>query len=191
MKKFSIKDFVNYNSPCFNCGELINLRIVTGIAGEEVQLPTPIIKGDMIGIDLKHKYQSSISLIINGKTNKFQTNNMDAFKKYVSTLPLRLTSRCNKCCTFIRSHLLSFNYQKEFIYLTTIHNEILFLSTKDKKYCLTTISEENRSQLVLDKLDEKGKIITRSNMELPPLPLYKLKNKENFIKKIGIYLTFS
>lgn len=190
MKTFTIKDFINYNGPCFSCKSKINFRV--GVSIVNSQQPSiylvPTVTNDFIEIDLKHKYNSELKLKIFPKTNKFSTSNTARLIKYLDDKKLSLRSRCDGCGTNIDSESLEFNFLQCFIKPVGICDEKLVVTHDKHLYEVYSYFTDNRSTIVFIKIDsnEDGKWVS-----LPLLPLYKFKNKEKFLEKIKTYILFS
>ena len=117
MKRFTVKDFIAYNNPCFSCDNAINFRI--GFLDLEnpqasVSYLRPVVLSTHTEIDLKIKYANSeaLKLYIFHKTNKILTNSNQGLTEYLSRHKLFLSSTCDRCYTQIESQFLEFNIDK-------------------------------------------------------------------------------
>jgi len=193
MKRFTVKDFIAYNNPCFSCGSPINFRIgyVPVGSGESGHL-RPVIMPNHTEIDLIIKYSDmeALRLCIDHKTNKILANSIHGLTNYLSGRKLFLTSTCDKCYTKIESQFLEFNLDKRYIAPVGISTERLMVRDSDNLYQITSSFIDECSLLTVDKID-KAKPLSPFQLKLPLLPKYKLRDKENFIRKIKTYITFS
>src|ERR1700735_2403469 len=104
MKKFSVKDFISFNSPCFGCNELISFFIMADPVPEESHYIAtaylkPRIEKTHHVIDLHIGWNDSLRLTIDHKTNGYDTNNPRALRKYLSQRQMGLRCECLKCLT--------------------------------------------------------------------------------------------
>src|SRR5271168_2896743 len=104
MKKFTVKDFIAYNNPCFSCGNQINFNIgVIFNTLEEAKVNLgglrPVVSPDRTEIDLSIKYSNAVKLYIDHKTNKISTNDRVGLAKYLEGHSLFLKTGCDQCHT--------------------------------------------------------------------------------------------
>lgn len=198
MKKFTVKDFIHYNAPCFSCGSKIKISVISTRLNETIGVdgsasPTqlrPTISTENLEVDLKITYDQILKLFINLTTNKFITTNFKGLTKYLDEHKLYLRSYCEKCFTGIETFFLEFNLQKGFVMPVGICNERLIVSDEINTYTVYTSFMEEKSNLYVDRLD-KTHPISPLKIQLVPIPLYRFKNKDNFLKKMKTYLIFS
>jgi hypothetical protein len=193
MKKFTVKDFITYNGPCFSCGSRVNVKIgviKVDVADFNIALLNPVITTNSIDIDLKINYNSSLKLSIFSKTNKFSTSSMKGLTEYLNGHKLFLRSNCDHCYTKVESQYLEFNLLKGFIKPVGVSNELLVVNDGANLYQVHTSYIEEKSLVIIDRIN-KTTPITPVRMDLPLLPLYKFKDKDHFIAKIKTYLVFS
>lgn len=202
MKKFTVKDFITYNNPCFSCDNKINFYI--GIQtvppiDPDPKYPLgsihpsfirPIVSMEYSELDLNISYNNSLSLKIYHKTNKIDSNNMTELFRYLKSHRIILQSRCDKCFSCIESNDLSFNYDKKFIYPATIKSERLLVSDDENLYHMYSWFATGKTDLNVDKIN-RAFPMSPLHLKLPLLPLYKFKNRQHFIEKIKTYLVFS
>jgi hypothetical protein len=192
MKKFTVKDFIAYNNPCFSCGNKINFQI--GFLDLETNnTPSylrPTITPNYTEIDLLITYSNFLKLYILHKTNKILTNNSQDLTKYLSRHKLFLSSTCSHCLTQIDSQYLDFNVEKEVIKAVPLNNERLLVTEDSSMYQLDSSFTEDKSDLVVYRLD-KAKPLGPLVLRLPLLPKFRFKNRKHFIEKIKTYITFS
>jgi hypothetical protein len=193
MRKFTVKDFIAYNNPCFSCGNPINFRIgYTLIGSGEAGYLRPAIMPNHTEVDLIIKYSDmeALRLCIYHKTNKILTNSIQGLTNYLSSRKLYLTSTCDKCYTKIESQFLEFNLERRYINAVGLSSERLMVRDSENLYQITSSFIDETSLLVVDKID-KVKPLSPFQLKLPLLPKYRLKDKDNFIRKIKTYMTFS
>jgi hypothetical protein len=192
MKKFTVKDFIDYNGPCFSCGNPINFKV--GFLDLETKADAsylrPTVTANYTEIDLRITYENSLKLYIFHKTNKILTNSNQALTKYLSSRKLFLSSVCDKCLTQIESQYLDFNVEKGFVSATAIATERLLVMDSHNLYQINSFFMANKSVLTVDKLD-KTTPLSPLTLELPLLPKYRFRNKDHFLRKVKTYITFS
>jgi len=194
MRKFTVKDFIAYNNPCFSCGNQINFKI--GFVDLETKADTsylrPVVTPIRTEIDLIIKYSNTevLKLFIDHKTNKILTNSNQGLTNYLSSRKLFLSSSCDKCYTQIESQYLDFNLDKGYVAAVGLSTERLLVNDGTNMYHINSSFIEEKSRLVVDRLDST-KPVSPFTMDLPLLPKYKFKNKSHFVSKIKTYLLFS
>lgn len=191
-RTFTVKDFITYNGPCFSCGSKISFTI--GVSFIKTQQPSaylpPVVNNDFIEVDLKISYRNELKLKIFPKTNKFTTSSMKGLTKYLEEHNLFLRSYCSNCRTCVESKFLEFNLLKEFIKPVGISDEKLVVRYGNYMYELYSSFLDNYSNLIVN--DAKPIYLSKPiSINLPLLPMYKLKNKERFIEKVKTYILFS
>lgn len=187
MKKFTVKDFITYNNPCFSCGEKINLKIGHDHGTAELR---PTVKPDYTVIDLRVTYTHTLQLWIFHKTNKIITSDGRGLADYLYNHNIYLQSQCSKCYTSIQSQFLEFNLDKGFIKPVGIKTEKLIMLDDDNMYTIYSSFEEEKSMVAVDRIN-KATPVAPTCFDLPLLPLSKFKTKERYLDKIKVYLTFS
>jgi hypothetical protein len=192
MKRFTVKDFIDYNGPCFSCTNPINFRI--GFLDLETKTDTsylrPTVTTNYTEIDLRITYENSLKLYIFHKTNKILTNSNQGLTKYLSSRKLFLTSSCDKCLTQIDSQYLDFNVDKGYVSAVGIATERLMVMDKTNLYQINSFFMADKSMLTVDRID-KTTPLSPFQIELPLLPKYRFKNREHFLTKMKTYITFS
>ena len=191
MKKFTVKDFIGYNNPCFSCGERISFKlgIVTNGVDGSAQL-RPTVKPEYTVVDLKVTYSKTLQLWIFHNTNKFIASNPIDFTEYLNENHLFLHSKCDKCMSSIESMFLEFNKDMGFVKPVSISREILLVNDDRNQFILNSSFAWNKSVLSADRLDKTAPI-SPIVLDLPLLPLYKFKTKERFLNKVKTYVVFS
>jgi len=197
MKKFTVKDFIAYNNPCFSCGHQIKFQfgfMNLDTRSDASYLPKPIVNKDYIEVDLRISYSDSLKLWIEHKTNKFFASSPSAFKDYLNNHKLFLASSCDHCMTTIESQFLEFNLQLGYnlsrVNAVGIAREHLLVNKDDKIHMISSSFIEEKSVISVTSLD-RVKPLSPFIMELPLVPLYKLKTKEKMLEKINTYMIFS
>lgn len=192
MKKFTVKDFISYNNPCFSCGENIHFKVVTTTKdgpSDIVQL-RPTVKPDYTVVDLKVTYTKTLQLWIFHQNNKIISSDIRGLTSYLEEHKLFLSSRCDKCYTNIESNFLEFNLDKGYVKPVGISRELLIVSDEHNMYQIHSSFIAEQSTVVVDKIS-KTTPISPVRFEAPLLPLYKFKDKEHLINKMKTYLIFS
>ena len=191
MRKFTVKDFITYNNPCFSCGNPVNFRF-RFVGKVESELPRPLVTPNYTEIDLTIKYSKmeALKLCIFHKTNKILTNSLTGLTKYLSENKLFLSSRCDRCNTQIESRFLEINVDKGYVAAVGLSTERLIVTTNDRIFQVVSSFMEEKSTIYVDRLDQ-AKPTQPFTLELPLIPKYKFKNRENFLSKIKTYMIFS
>jgi hypothetical protein len=130
-KKFFVKDFIQYASPCFGCGKPMSLRLVfkeknTDLIGSM----TPLVTPKHLEIDLAVQYTSQLRLWIMHKSNTFLVNDNVSFSHYIAKRDLRLLVEC-KCGTGHETNNLEFQPFNGVIGAVTLESERIALIDKD------------------------------------------------------------
>lgn len=192
MKKFTVKDFIDYNGPCFSCNSPINFRI--GFLDLETKADTsylrPVVTSNYTEIDLRITYENSLKLNIFHKTNKILTNSNQGLTKYLSSRKLFLSSTCDKCLTQVDSRYLDFNIDKGFVAAVGIASERLMVMDKSNLYQVQSFFMADKSMLTVDRID-KTTPLSPLQLELPLMPKYRFRDREHFLHKMKTYITFS
>ena len=191
MKKFTVKDFIDYNGPCFSCSRPINFQIgfMDLESRRDMSYLRPVVTNERTEIDLKISYSNSLKLHIAHKTNRFQCNDMAAFANYLMNHKLFLNSTCDHCMTTIESQFLEFN-PKGFVEAVGLAREHLLIQEDSKIHIISSSFLDEKSILQVTSTD-RVKPLSPFYMELPLLPLSKLKTRERMLEKINTYLIFS
>ena len=193
MKKFTVKDFLKLNSPCYSCGKKVNIHAIVHIDGmSSVNLNVSITPAGFI-IPLSITYNNNLKLIIEPKTNRFIINNEANFIKYIKDHKVCLAVDCDECLTFMASQYLEFNLVEGYIKPVGISNQLLILSDKNNRYVINSeFMTDETTIMVFSIIDEDIAIASSfSELKLPLLPHYRFKDKQHFISKIKTYLLFS
>lgn len=210
-KKFFVKDFIQYASPCFACNGTPRLRVSFRQKGD---LPgsisyqgtiTPVVTDNHIEIDMSVKYGSHVKVWILPKTNKYVTNDDAGFSQQIAKRTLHLFTECS-CGTIFESNDLDFQTFNKVIGATTIRHEYITFQEKSTRYILdsdfiqgktkATVAKINQSQTTIQtKTGSMGQVLlpipSQLEFNLPLLPKYKVRNKQYLIDKLKIYTIFS
>lgn len=192
MRKFTVKDFIAYNNPCFSCDNQINFKIgfLDLETKADISYLRPTVTPNYTEIDLVITYSDALKLYIFHKTNKILTNSQQGLTRYLSSHKLFLHSTCDRCYTEIESQFLDFNLDKGFVGAVGISSERLMVSDRDNLYQVNSFFLADKSNLIVDRLDRTRPLIPLS-LELPLLPKYRFKDKKHFLEKMKTYLLFS
>jgi hypothetical protein len=201
MKTFTVKDFIAYNNPCFSCGQNIIFEIgvvnmTTGFPKSELivlssgklTILKPLVTPERIELSLKTTYHNTLQLWVFHKSNKILTSDFSGLTDYLADHKLFLRSRCGSCSTSIDSQYLEFNLSKNFIRTTGLSNETLIFFDNTHMYRIRSSFLDGKSQITITNSDHSS---VPFNMEAPLLPLYKFDGKDEILKKLKLYLTFS
>lgn len=194
MRKFTVKDFIAYNNPCFSCSNQINFRIgfLDLETKADISYLRPVVAPTYTEVDLIIKYANTeaLKLFIFHKSNKILTNSSQGLTKYLASRKLFLSSTCDKCYTQIESQYLDFNIDKSYVSAVGLSSERLMVNDGNNLYQLSSYFMAEKTSLMVDKLD-KVRPLSPFQLELPLLPKYRFKDKAHFIQKMKTYMTFS
>lgn len=206
MRKFTVKDFITYNNPCFGCGKKITFKIAWYNTDEMGPVASsylrPIVLANYTEVDLKITYIDAVKLYIFHKDNKILSNNQSGLTKYLSNHKLSLSATCT-CYSEIESDILDFHLTTEHQYVAAveIRSERLVVTDKNSTYRLYSSFPDNKSTLMVYKsnTDEPSSSLPNTKpstsqpttIEMPLIPKYKFRNKEHFIEKMKTYILFS
>lgn len=193
MNKFTVKDFITYNNPCFSCESKINFSIGalddehTSI--DEAVYFRPTVTKNYSEIDLIINYTTSLKLFIFHTTNKILSNDFIALTKYLERRKLFLSSFCHKCHSQSKSKILDFNLEKKIVKPTTLLLEETIIYDDKFRYLLTSNSEKNKSYFIIEDLAKVK--YTPTVIESPLIFRSKFNNRQSFIDKTKLYVLFS
>src|SRR5579885_1964951 len=156
MKKFTVKDFIAYNNPCFSCGEQIKFQIgfMDLEARRDMSYLRPTVTQEYTQVDLRITYSNSLSLKIDHKTNRLTCANMTALEKYLAGHKLFLASTCDKCYTTIESQFIEFNLLQGYVGAVGLAREMLFINYDGKMGLVNSSFIEERSSLSITNMDK-------------------------------------
>jgi hypothetical protein len=190
MKKFSVKDFITHNGPCFSCRQPIKLQIHSfndNRLGQETHLMCQV-QNNFTDVELLHTYHGVLKLTVDHKTNQFSTSNLMGLREYLFTHRLALYCHCRCCSTEMASHYLDFDFDKQFIKAVSIKDEQILIEDKDKLYQVYSHYDDNHTAIFICNI---GQGATMFRLDTPLLPRAKFKNREELIQKLKNYLLFS
>jgi len=188
MKKFSLKDFVLYNSPCFGCDNLMTFQIGCEVMDDNlITYLTPKLCKEYTTIELHLGWNNSLILTIDHKTNKFATNDQTAFAKYLQNHNLFLRCECDKCHTASWTDMLNFASQG-FMRAVGLNTETVNVSAGDYIYNLYSDYNGNASQFFIIKNDGFSEAII---INTTLVPRSKFKNRDHLFQKMKTYVLFS
>jgi len=185
MKRFTVKDFMLYNGPCFSCGEKTTAKICC-LENNEIRNIQQVINHGVLDATLKITYSFTLALRIYIETNKFIVSDQKKFSTYLETKNLVFTSNCSECRNYILTNNMEFN-SNGYVKALTIKREILSVYDSDRIYSLMTEYDENKTEV--NVWNSKADNIIK--LDLPLLPLYKFKTRERLINKLSTYVIFS
>jgi hypothetical protein len=193
MRKFTIKDFIAYNNPCFSCNSPINFKIYSETIGSGTSghlNPTVLPNYTEIDLSIKYSNMEALKLFIVHKTNKILCSNNQGLTKYLSERKLTLVSTCDRCKTQITSEPLKFDLEKGHVEATYLKYERLMVHEGDNIYQIDSNFETEKSVLIVEKLNAV-KPLSPLRLNLPILPKYRFKDRAHFLNKVKTYIIFS
>ena len=184
MKKFTVKDFITYNSPCFGCGNKINFYFEIDTPNAGTVSKRALVGGDFTEVDLIIHYSDPLKINITHKTNKFIASSNKSLTTYMKEHKLSMRTRCDKCYSTVASQPLEFNMDKGFVCPVEIREEVFLITNELDSYQIYSSGSKSTVHFV----SASGAVM---RLTLPLLPLYKFKTKEKFVNKIKTYIVFS
>lgn len=201
-RKFFVKDFIKYATPCFGCGQPNNFCFGFTEKGclnalNMGRFPSPIINDRYVELDLTIRYASNLKLFIFHKDNRILSSDDAALALLVDKRDILLQSYCNFCQTKIQSSPLELQLVDKVISPTTLAYENLEVRRGNKKYTLRSYFNSSNTQAKPVSLAEIVKFNNDSTtcsvlpFTIPLLPKYKLRDQEYLINKLNTYAIFS
>ena len=191
MKRFTVKDFVEANAPCFSCDSDINVRLVVIGPEDDGVFLKPNLLATYFSIELRNTWNTRLHLTIDYKTNKFATNDIARLKEYLEKEDrnIYLQVHCDLCGSYVQSYYLEFNWNKSFIKPTEINEEWTRIRDDKNVYIMHSRYDEGTSRISMSRIGD----FTNSPVKLdaPLLPRYRFKNRSYLVNKLKTYLTFS
>jgi hypothetical protein len=186
MKKFTVRDFITYNNPCFSCGESVRIE-VSGPGYLE-----PNINPEMMEVDLRVNYYNALRLSIRHKDNRILTNDKQMLIEYLDNHELVLDSICHSCGSNIRSTKMVFHVDQGFVETVEIAYETLVVKdlAHQRKYAIRSDFSANQSQFRVFTLSKDGETFS-SKLDLPLMPKSMFKSKRHLLDKCKTLITFS
>lgn len=189
-----LKDFILYNSPCFNCNSSTDfyLNIIETISNSNSFFDKNLIShhcnvtADYSEIDLKISYNNSLNLKIFHKTNIFETNDLQHLFKYLSKRKMYFSLHCKKCQIYIKSSDFSLDINTFRAKPISVLSEVIRLYNDNINYTIITNYLDNQSRIIINNDNNKVLDIT-----IAAIPLTKIKNKNFFFNKMKTYILFS
>lgn len=192
MKKFTVKDFLKLNSPCYGCGKDINVRV--GIDIKNSHAPPVFLAMSVASakysVPLVITYHDSLKLSIEPRTNKFIVSNAEKFASFIKGRNIFLETNCSECQTYMVSQYLEFNTTIGFIKPVGIVTRYLILRDKNNKYVIHSDFVTEKSSINIFAIKD-GAVTSFSDMKLPLLPHYQFRDQTHFMSKIKTYMLFS
>lgn len=189
MEKFTLKDFITYNNPCFSCNENIFLRV--RVTGNNRHMDSqgwlrPLVKPELTEISIKENYSNALKLQILHQSNKILTSDLIELSEYLKEHRLYLTSQCGNCSTTIDTEQLEFNLEKGFLKPVKLAREDLLVQEPGSTYHVSSNFSKKKSRVHIYKPGSQP-----IEIDLPLYSLAKFKTKEKFLHKLKTYAIFS
>lgn len=192
MKKFTIKDLMLYHNPCRACGKNTTFRFCTETRDEDpVTLQftdariAPELKGTYLKIPLSIKYKDRLDLHINLITNEFVVHSKKALDDFLNKYYVYTEAMCSYCSSYITTQCLFIENYK-YIMPIGLRIENFLFKNDDYNFTITNDYKDKETIVVAYTKGTQDKILN-----LPLMPMYKFKTKEEVLQKIKMILTFS
>jgi len=179
MKKYTIKDFVEYNNPCKMCGKNVHLELTDDYKGGRTHKCEA--EGTTITFLLQNKYNGNVYLVFDAKKNTYVcSENLETYAfHFILTCP---------DCFYIKSSRIILEKGK--VKPLEIENEDLHYTTDMNQISLYTTEAESWID-VTPKFSSATMTIKTTTIDIPPLFLSKWKTKERLLNLIKTYIAFS
>jgi hypothetical protein len=198
-KKFFVKDFIKYCSPCFGCDRLMTFRLGYRNKGRDDIVPDDIwsdtamaiVTDEYIEVELSIRYRTNLKVWIYHRNQKVVASDQYSFNEYVAKKELYLYSKCSVSCNSrVISKVLDFQRFNGVVAPTTLRYEEFHIMHKNKRYSIATDFVANVSTGTLRTYPAPN---TPSDLswEMKLLPKYKLGTQQKLIDKLNTYAVFS
>lgn len=198
-KKFFVKDFIQYCSPCFGCDGLMTFRLgvrerhptVSAPDGDRPNSYIAFVTDKYVESELNIRYHSSLKIWIYHRNNKVVASNPTTFSNFLAEKRLFLYCYCNICQSDVASNPLDFQTFNGVVGPATLHFERYNIAVKNRRYSLDTNFVKGTSVGTVRTYIAPGvsKPDLVFNMKL--LPKYTLGSKQKLIDKLNTYALFS
>lgn len=198
-KKFFVKDFIQYCSPCFACDGLMTFRLGVRERHPTVAVPdddrpnsySTVVTDKYVESELNIRYHSSLKIWIYHRNNKVVASNSTTFSNFLAEKRLFLYCVCSVCRSDIASKPLDFQTFNGVVGPATLHFERYNISVKNRRYSLETDfvkgTSIGRVRTYIAPNVSKADLVF--NMKL--LPKYKIGSRQKLIDKLNTYAIFS
>jgi hypothetical protein len=189
MKTWTIKDFIQNNSPCLNCQQNMLLYVVLTKPNsvpphlQDEFFLLPHVCKDYIEIDLNIRYDNCLKLFVYQKSNKITTNSLPGLQSYLHDCKLHFTLECKFCDLHINTQYAKFCLDQSFMRPIKIDFEYLTLNCSNTKMIVMNNYRTNESTVQL----------ISKKQEFFHLPLINRNSldKKSYFQKIQKYLMLS
>lgn len=195
-KKFFVKDFIQYCSPCFACDRLMTFRFGHKDKGSEDVIHNnlwsntsmAIVTDEYIEVELSIRYHTNLKIWVYHRTNKVFSSDQPRFRDYIAEKDLYLYSGCSSSCNSrIMSKTLDFQRYDGLVAPVSLRYEEFHINHKNKIYSIT-------SDFVAGMSHGSLRVYTGARdleWDMKLLPKYKLGTKQKLIDKLDTYAIFS
>jgi hypothetical protein len=199
-KKFFVKDFIKYCSPCFGCSHLMTFRMGYRDEGlEDIDIERDItstttmamVTEEYLEVDLAIRYRSNLKLWIRFRDQKLSSSDPKSFKELMDKRWLFLYSKCHSCQSRIISKKLDFHRFNGVVAPVTLRHEEFYISRGNKRYSLTSNFLTGKSMGTLRVYTAPGIGPPDLKWEMKLLPKYKILTQQRLIEKLNTYAVFS
>ena len=182
MNQFTLKDLIEYNSPCKLCGSLSSL--ILHYNGRSIEVNKKQCSRVSFSLQLTYNPEEAKVIVFDTKTNTYISSfNLEDDKINFSLI-------CRNHNVTINTNIVSF--KDTFIEPLTIYSEFISLRNFSNEITVTTYpaSEKTiiRSHTIKNTIRD---INSNIEVEISQLPISKWKNKENLESYIKAYLAFA
>lgn len=198
-KKFFIKDFIRYCSPCFACDNLMDFRFGFSAKGEGARVPNDIwtqtsqaiITDQYTEVELSIRYHTNLKIWIYHRNNKVVCSDSSRFNDYLTKRDLFLVCHCLHCTSTISSQNLDFQTFNGVVGPTTLRYEKFHIIRKNQRFGLE--SDFNQQTSVGTVRTYTAPSVSGPDLvfQMKLLPKYKLGNRQKLIDKLNTYAVFS
>lgn len=199
MEALTIKDFVLYNNPCKICIKPTKTVFSLKIFSREdpfdgsASCIFPLLKENNLYFSLHIKYGENLGILINPINNyyKIVSQSSNSISKLLADFffyyDVALDSRCKICQSEVQSDFLEFD--SNYIKPVNLFHEQLNIFNETHEFTITTNFTNQKSFIVANLINQKNQ--KTFSLETSALPLFKIKNRDQLLKKLKLYMTFS
>lgn len=197
-KKFFVKDFIKYCSPCFACDKLMDLKFGFYEKGSEppeldlvrAKTVSTVVTDKYVEVELSVRYRTNLKIWIFHRNNKVVTSDGVSFSNYLAERKLYLACICS-CRSSIVSNDLDFQTFNGVVAPTTLRYETFDIIVRNRRYWLQSNFEEQKSVGTVRTYIAPNVSGPDLVFDMKLLPKYKLGDRQKLVDKLNTYSIFS
>lgn len=194
MRKFTLKDFLSFYTPCLSCKNKVNITWsarktaldFTASLGEFA----PNFDGKHLSIDLKTTYYNKFSVMIDITSHSVISSDSAEFARYAAETECFVNLKCHKCNSYIASTQFKFDLNKRILKPFSIDSEMWHMIDDEHMYNIYTTMHNEESHIIVDKINATTPI-SPWQKKITAIPINRFMGKEDFLERIKTYMVFS